>query len=540
MHGTYPYPAHQLKPTPTHCWIVDKRLAVLFDPKRRRKIYVLGEEPGDKAAVRRVAETLKAAKSISSVHFLDDAGTDTGYSHLMAYIQAKHGPLLTFLHSSETLSYDTSASTTYSPSQEHSRVSRSKLKLSRWPSSRNKSVPESGLAASRWTKFIRNYRSAKSNGVWIGPQIVVIQNEEADAGNGPTGTNLIEFQLGPNRGDFTVRVFLGSSSLPQESAAAKGPDADVEYLQQMASLERAWDSSPSLSSGSSGLKGDWGEAQRAQSTTGRAKDSSQDGEGEEPKLLAKPVRSNEGLDDDEDSAIDSNPPLSSSAKSLSKGGSINFSASIVDDDKDMELATLLLGRTASNEEVQQLRAAFAQAVETETILSEEDPMSQPEASSSGVKPGGLKTSSARLRQALESFIQGSSGDGSKFPSSSSSSSSSGTNAGSKDKGDLGSIGQLSEGPGGSLSNLKHKKRLSLPNTLHKMNASRAFQAPLPQPLGDSSHGNTNLVIDLLKRLRVPSSHRYARGRDILLVVPSTELGSLVSSWDQMERRLMMP
>jgi hypothetical protein len=518
----------QLKPTPTHCWIVEKRLALLFDPKRRRKLYVLGEDPGDKMAIRRVAETLKAAKSISSVHFLDDAGTDTGYAELMTYIQSKDGPLSSFLHSSDTLSfYDKSDTTaTYYPSQEHSRIQGSKLKLSKWLSSRPSRSTHRGFPVSRWSRFLRSYRAARSNGVWIGPQIVVIQNEEADAGNGPTGNNLIEFQLGPDRGDLTVRVFLGS--VPKDDQDAE----DVKYLQQMASLERAWDSSPTPGSSTSGLEGegDWGDAQRAQSTTGRAKDSSPDYGDDEPKLLAKPIRSSDGEDQGDESS--NQPPSSSSvlkSRSPSKGNAISISTSIVDEDKDMELATLLLGRTASNEEVQQLRAAFAQAIETEVLLSEEEPQPQPEASSSGVKASGpgFRASSARLRQALESFIQGSSSpqESTRSPSESS-----------QDKVDLGSSGQLSEGPGGSLALLKHKKRLSLPSTLHKMNASRAFQAPSVQ---SSSPHDSDLVSALLRRLRVPPSHRYARGRDILVVVPSADVGPLVGSWDQMERRLMM-
>ena len=376
---------------------------------------------------------------------------------------------------------------------------------------------------------------------------MMLQNEEADAGNGPSGSNVVEFLLGPPKGGFTVRFFL---SPPPQDGARSTDDQDVEYLNQMASLERAWDSSPS-GGAPTGLEGDWAEAQRAQSTTGRAKDE----DGDEPKLLAKPVRNPSEDDDDDDNKDDikeegeeeakdqphSQQPSSLSSKSrpLSATNSFNLTALISDDSKDAEIASLLLGRSATKEEVLQLRAAFAQAIETEAVLLSDDESKGPsslqpgvqstDGSSSGaIKPSIVKSSSTRLRQALDSFIQGA-GDSPYRSKTSSTSRASRVNV------DTSAI-EASSSP----SSRRHKKRLFLPSDLSKLHASKSFDAPL---IRESEPSHPELLKALLRRLRVPRS-LYSRpeerfpGRDLMLLVPAADLGPLVSSWEEMERKLM--
>ncbi len=91
----------------------------------------------------------------------------------------------------------------------------------------------------------------------------------------------------------------------------------------------------------------------------------------------------------------SQPPPANEA--ISGGGAVKPEASSSSGERDAELAELLLGRTATRAEMAELVAAFAQAAEIEQRLR---------AAGGGGLPPSSRRQLGRLRQAIESLING--------------------------------------------------------------------------------------------------------------------------------------
>ena len=186
---------------------------------------------------------------------------------------------------------------------------------------------------------------------------------------------------------------------------------------------------------------------------------------------------------------------SSSDPSSSSGSGGSSSSSDV---SDVELASMLLGRTATHREVAELRAALKQSAEVDTELH------------------GRPLRSRHLRDMLDSFLQGTGVS-------------------------------IRIGAPKRVSNRRRskpvKRRLKVPSDVLEL-ASKAAARPERQSAGAGGQQRRQQVeataTYCLEQLRVPSSHVYVNGKDIAVVVSGADVVQEVAvRWHALESRLMM-
>jgi len=537
----------KVKPAPTYTWVGDSIL-VLFDPKRKRLIYVAGVEGSAHAKMRKL---LQASKP-QAAYFLEEV--EGQFEGLRRLTVEEYGLWTYSVHQgpdsqAQPESKDEKvASSAMQPDWMASRMTNTELSLMQVYRQRMMGISDryTSLRSSRWSGFAYAYRNARRE-FHIGDSIAIVQNKDIPSEDSPSDNSSegpaqfnCEIQLGPGPDDYTVRIRTGhnNNSAANYQHLERCFKEESEYLQQMIDLEEQWRKE---TGSAEGLDSDWGRLQSINTTTGMAKAASNrtsssssgsesDEEGEvstsaeatqSELFLMRPVRRPQVDEGEEDEAAAADPGASASAatssasasqrssSSSSASSSTSSSSNLSHNDlSDLELTEALLGRKASMLEVAQLRAAIAQASDVENRLS---------------SPGSIRNSPSRLRSALEPFLKAVGADFTVI---------------------------------GDRVKRSNKRRLIVPPDVVALAEGMSDDASDEEgnaPLGQSStaamvsmegaqgaQGQQQALAELcMKNLRVPSSHRYAKGKDVLVVASKEVLPVVAGMWETLERRVMV-